>query len=100
MTKPDQSLEWAIQYLTSCNDKMDIHTKEIVETSYSRVYEIKMGEQIVYLKQTPALLFHEPKMLAFLEEQGVSHAPKLLAEEPDLLSFLMTSCGEISLRNL
>lgn len=96
----NQALKWAIQYLASHNDKMSIHHKHVVETSYSIVYKIKTGTQIVYLKKTPEALFSEPKMLAFLKEQGASNVPELLAENPVLHCFLMTSCGDKSLRHL
>lgn len=98
MHQSEQALNWAMQYLAAYNDITNIHHEPIVNTSYSIVHKLKLNTQIIYLKQTPELLFSEPKILAFLKEQGVENSPVLIAENPRLLCFLMLSCGDQSLR--
>lgn len=100
MEQSDQALEWAIEYLTAHTDEVRIYHEPIVQTSYSVVNKIKISVQTIYLKQTPELLFSEPRILTFLKQQDVNCIPKLVAENPDLLCFLMTSCGDKSLRHI
>lgn len=94
------ALQWAIQYLASYK-KIEIVNHEIVaETAYSVVYKIETTQNIIYLKQTPEALFLEPKTLAFLHQQGCKNVPELIAENNELHCFLMSSCGDVSLRHL
>lgn len=100
MNQRDQALQWAAQYLTAYTKSSILNHQEVVQTSYSIVHRIETTEGVVYLKQVPENLFVEPKMLAFLHEQGCKNIPELLAENSDLHCFLMTSCGDDSLRRL
>ncbi len=98
MNPLSQALEWAISYLNS--QKIPIlNQKRIVETSYSDVYQIETILETFYLKQVPESLSLEPRMLAFLHDQGFQNIPKLVAQHNTLHCFLMTSAGEISLRH-
>lgn len=99
MEQADQALQWASEYLVSYFGNMDIHYGRIVETAYSIVHRIHTGMQVFYLKQTPELLFLEPKILSYLKNNGITSIPELLAENPSLNCFLMSSCGDISLRH-
>jgi len=72
----------------------------MIQTSYSDVYQIETARGIFYLKQVPEILFLEPKMLVFLNDQGFQNIPKLITQNDMLHCFLMTSCGNISLRHL
>lgn len=100
MNQSNQTLQWAAQYLTAYKKSSILNHQEIVQTSYSIVHRIETTEVVVYLKQVPENLFVEPKTLAFLHEQGCKNIPELLAENSDLHCFLMTSCGDDSLRCL
>ncbi|KTC83778.1 phosphotransferase family protein [Legionella brunensis] len=95
-----QSLEWAINYLTT-NGISILNQKRIIQTSYSEVHKIETSSgNIFYLKQVPEALFLEPLMLAFLHEQGCHNTPKLVNKNNNLNCFIMTSCGDFSLRSL
>ncbi|AHE66781.1 aminoglycoside phosphotransferase family protein [Legionella oakridgensis] len=100
MNPCEQALQWALQYLVSHKKSNVQHYQKIVQTSYSIVYRIKTTTDIVYLKQTPEALFIEAKTLTFLHAQGCKNIPELLAENGALHCFLMTACGDHSLRQL
>lgn len=95
----DQALEWAMN--TFMNQQIPIlNQKKIIQTSYSEVIQIETTQGTFYLKQVPEALFLEPSMLAFLHDQGCQQCPELVAKNSRLHCFLMTSCGNISLRHL
>ena len=93
------ALEWVVNYLTT-NGIPILNQKRMIQTSYSDVYQIETARGIFYLKQVPEILFLEPKMLVFLNDQGFQNIPKLITQNDMLHCFLMTSCGNISLRHL
>ena len=95
----DQSLEWAVEYLTTNNIAV-LKQKRVVHTPYSKVHKIETRQGIFYLKQTPEALFLEAKMLVFLNSHSCNNIPNLITENSKLYCFLMTSCGDISLRHL
>ncbi len=95
----NQSLEWAINYLTA-NEISILNKKIIAQTSYSHVYQIETSEGIFYLKQVPKMFCIEPKMLTFLQGQGCQNIPIVIAQNNELHCFLMIFCGDISLRHL
>jgi thiamine kinase-like enzyme len=94
-----ECLEWAISYL-STNQIASLKQKKLIHTSYSEVHQIETTHGIFYLKQVPEALFLEPRMLSFLQEQGCDPIPQFIAKNNTLHCFLMTSCGDISLRHL
>jgi len=96
----EQALQWALEYLVT-NNKLEIVTHEkIVETSYSAVHKINTTQGSVYLKQTPKALFLESKTLTYLNRKNCKNIPEKIAENKVLHCFLMTSCGDESLRHL
>ena len=98
--KIKQALDWANKYLASYKKPTVFKHEKIIHTSYSIVYKIQTADEVFYLKQMPEALFSEPKALGFLKKQGAQNIPNVLAESDDLYCFLMTSCGDISLRHL
>jgi thiamine kinase-like enzyme len=100
MNQCEKALQWATQYLTSEKKLTLVNLQKIIETSYSIVHEIKTTQGVVYLKKTPKALFQESKTLAFLSKQGCTNIPEFIAENSELHCFLMTSCGDESLRHL
>lgn len=100
MSQQEQAIQWALQYLASYKKSSISNYKKVVHTSYSVVYKIKTAKEVFYLKQTPEALFSEPKVLDFLNKQGCKNIPNVLAENTALCCFLMTSCGDASLRYL
>ena len=100
MNKDKQALQWAFQYLASYQAASILRHQRVVKTSYSVVYKIETTEKKFYLKQIPEAFLIEPMVLTFLNKQGCNNIPHVLAENNDLLCFLMTSCGNVSLRKL
>lgn len=95
-----QALEWAVNYLSINNDPI-LNQKKIIQTPYSEVYKIATTPgKTFYLKQVPEALFLEPMMLDYLHEQDCQNIPKLVTKNNTLHCFLMTSCGDLSLRSL
>lgn len=99
MNKHKQALNWALQYLVSKKVSV-LNYQKVIHTSYSVVYKIKSTRDVLYLKQTPTTLFSEPKVLDFLHKQGSKNIPIVIAKNSSLCCFLMTSCGDTSLRHL
>lgn len=100
MIQHEQALQWALQYLISSRKSTVLNYQKVIHTSYSVVYKIKTAGGVFYLKQTPKPLFSESKVLNLLSEQGCENIPNILIENDVLCCFLMTSCGEVSLRHL
>ncbi|MGE3920880.1 MAG: aminoglycoside phosphotransferase family protein, partial [Gammaproteobacteria bacterium] len=99
MIQHEQALEWAKQYLISFKNADVLKHEKVVKASYSIVYKIETNQGCFYLKLVPEALFTETKLLSFMHQQGCANIPTILANNPDYLCFLMTSCGEISLRH-
>ena len=100
MNQWKETLKWAKQYLVSEQNTTILSVQKIVNTSYSMVHRIVTTMSTVYLKQTPKMLFLEPKTLAFLHQMGCKSIPTLIAENDAFYCFLMTGCGDESLRYL
>lgn len=96
----EKALQWAKHDLSS-NRKIDILNHQVVvETSYSIVYKIETSQGAVYLKQVPAPLFLELRVLRFLHDSNCKNIPEVLSDNPGLNCFITRSCGETSLRHL
>lgn len=93
-------LLWAEEYLTSNRKLKSINSKKILQTSYSTVYKIQTEQDDFYLKSTPKDLFLEPDVIDFLNIRQCMNVPKLVAKNELLNCFLMTSCGNETLRQL
>lgn len=73
----------------------------VVETPWSMVFKIKTNRQCVYLKKTPPALFIEASIFNFIEQACLgANIPKVLFENVALDCFIMSDCGEQSLRTL
>lgn len=92
------SLQWAEAQLAKQLSASIIQAHEIELKSYSIVLKIETNCGVFYLKQTPQDLFLEPDTIAYLAQSGCNHIPQLIAKNETLLCFLMSSCGEITLR--
>lgn len=71
----------------------------VVSTPWSTVMSIKVEGQVYYLKQTPPGLFSEANILRYIDTH-ISRAPvpHVLGINNALSCFLMTACGDVSLR--
>ena len=92
-------LRWAKDTLS---DKLDINqltVTTVVETPWSMVLKLQLPEQVVFLKQTPPDLFVETEVMRFIKNHmPLATVPSIFAMNPDLCAFLMTACGQYSLR--
>ncbi|HAT8183517.1 TPA: phosphotransferase [Legionella pneumophila] len=95
------ALKWALEYLRLSVEFKIVDQQKIIDTSYSTVHKIITSKSnIYYLKQTPEMLYLEPKTITYLHEQQCHHIPRIIAENKHLNCFLMLSCGDETLRNL
>src|SRR5579863_7025516 len=100
MDESNRILSWAEEYLKKYRNLEIKNTEKILQTSYSIVYKIETELGTFYLKKTPQGLFNEPDVINFLNARNCRHVPKLVAKNDLLNCFLMTSCGDESLRHL
>lgn len=100
MTESNRILVWAEEYFAAQSNSKIINTQKILQTSYSTVYKIQTNQGDFYLKQTPKDLFLEPDVISFLNMRQCMNVPKFVAKNDLLNCFLMTSCGNESLRHM
>lgn len=100
MTESNRILLWAEEYLATQNHLKTINTQKIIQTSYSAVYKIQTETRDFYLKKIPKDLFSEPDVISYLNMRHCMNVPKFVAKNALLNCFLMTSCGDESLRHL
>lgn len=92
-------LNWAKDTLKITDEKAFAASKTIVQTPWSSVFEINTGDEIVYLKQTPIDLFLEADIIKLLCASGVKTIPQIIADNKNEHCFLMTKCGDVTLRD-
>lgn len=93
--KGNDLIQWAKTVLADDELKYDC----VVETPWSVVFKIKTNRQCLYLKKTPTALFIEASIFNFIEQACPdTNIPKVLFENKDLDCFIMSHCGEQSLR--
>lgn len=99
MKQYQQSLDWAERYLADMlGAKVQSHQR-LSDTPYSVVYKLDTHKAIFYLKLVPEELFIEAKILDFLNRSGCKHIPKLMTSNEQLQCFIMSSCGDDTLRH-
>lgn len=93
-------ISWARSSIGIDDDKIFNQSKTLVKTPWSTVLEINTGKDPVYLKQTPKNLFLEAAIIKFMRNNcNATAIPNIIAENKELHCFLMTRCGDISLRH-
>lgn len=98
--KVPKIISWAKSTLEIIDEKSFSSSKYIVKTPWSNVLEINNGNEIVYLKQTPKDLFLEVKVIELLcNKCDIKTIPRVIAKNEQEHCFLMTKCGDISLRD-
>lgn len=100
MTEINAILLWAEEYLRTQVKLKIRQVQKILQTSYSIVYKIQTSKEDFFLKKIPVDLFLEPDVIHFLNIHHCMNIPRFVAKNESLTCFLMTSCGDISLRNL
>lgn len=93
--KVNDLIQWAKVVLVDDALKYE----SVAETPWSMVFKIKTNRQCVYLKKTPTALFIETSIFNFIEQACPgANIPKVLFENKDLGCFILSDCGEQSLR--
>lgn len=93
-------IAWAKDTLEITDDKAFAASKTIVKTPWSNVLEINTGAELVYLKQTPRDLFLEAEIIKLLcEKCDIKIILSIIADNKQEHCFLMTKCGDVSLRD-
>lgn len=89
-------LLWAQSVLQS---DAELAVDPIVETPWSMVLRIRTAKGNFYLKQTAPDLFIESDVIQMCRNTcGITTIPEVVAARRDLRAFLMTECGDCSLR--
>ena len=70
-----------------------------MQTPWSSVIRINTGDELFYLKTTPALIALESKIIQLLHDQFRAPVPTVIAHNPELHCFLMKDAGT-SLRSI
>lgn len=94
--KNSRLIDWAKGVLLGAGYPAPDESDLLVETPHSMVFRIQAGNDVFYLKQTPAPLFVEAFVLQSLANTDA--VPRVLAADEVLSCFLMHQCGEESLR--
>ncbi|WP_100550650.1 aminoglycoside phosphotransferase family protein [Caedibacter taeniospiralis] len=93
--KLTDALEWAMATL----QQTKINTETVVQTPWSSVVRINTGNELFYLKTTPALIALEADILKILHDQFHAQVPTVIAHNAELHCFLMEDAGT-SLRSI
>lgn len=94
-----QLLKWSFQTLGIQQQSNNIFSDIIVQTPWSVVIQLSIGNDCYYLKQTPPDLFIEPDVVnAIQQNMPYSPTPTIISRNKDLTCFIMYSCGDHSLR--
>ncbi len=97
MTGDAAIIGWARQVLNA----PDAAFETIVETPWSRVLKISAGGKNYYLKQPARGLFIEAEIISTCRTLcGITAIPELIAQDDALHCFLMSDCGDKSLRTI
>lgn len=93
-------IEWGSSCLISQGYKVDA-SEIVVETPWSTVIRFSTSKGCFYLKQTPANLFIESKIIEAIQKNiPDSPTPIIIFKNAELNCFLMKNCGDESLRTL
>ena len=93
--KLTNALEWAMMAL----QQTKLNTETVVQTPWSSVVRINAGNELFYLKTTPALIALESKIIQLLHDQFRAPVPTVIAHNSELHCFLMKDAGT-SLRSI
>jgi hypothetical protein len=73
--KLTNALEWAMTAL----QQTEINTEIVVQTPWSSVVRISTGDELFYLKTTPALIALESEIIKILHDQFRAPVPTLIS---------------------
>lgn len=87
-------LKWARDCLVSEGWVLQNEPKMVVETPWSTVICFSSSKGLIYLKQTPASLSLEPKILQLLVDRFHAPVPVVIRSNEDHHCFLMQDAGQ------
>ena len=93
--KLNDALEWAMTAL----QQTKLHAEIVVQTPWSSVVRTNTGDELFYLKTTPALIALEADIIKILHDQFRAPVPTIIAHNAELHCFLMKDAGT-SLRSI
>lgn len=89
-----KSVGWATQYLISVDNALLKAPEMVVETPWSTVIRFSTSQGYFYLKQTPASIAIESKIILFLANNVHLKVPEIIAVNDALHCFIMKDSGE------
>lgn len=95
----NETLTDALAWVMTVLQKTKINTEIVVQTPWSSVVKINTGNELFYLKTTPALIALEAKIIQILHDQFRAPVPTVIAHNAELHCFLMKDAGT-SLRSI
>ncbi|MBI2791275.1 MAG: aminoglycoside phosphotransferase family protein [Gammaproteobacteria bacterium] len=99
MDNKTQIIELGLDYLISKDHKIESPPEIVIETPWSTVIRFSTSKGCFYLKQTPPDLIIEPEIIKVIQKNIPDSAtPAILFQNHELYCFLMSSCGDHSLR--
>ena len=92
-------ITWAKQALHAYGYNTNVDVELVLETPWSCVIKLFNQKDCFYLKQCPVDLLIESKVIQILHQScNVTNIPSIIATNIALRCFLMTSCGDQTLR--
>ena len=93
-------LQWANDFLVSREYIVTSSPDIVVQSPWSMVIRIPTSKEDIYLKQTPPLLFLEPKIIQMLHNKTQASVPFVIGTNDELCCFLMRDAGQTLRRYL
>lgn len=91
--------KWLSNILDTQESPVEFKSNIVVQTPWSLVIKVDLGQDCYYLKQTPPDLFIEPEIINVIQKyMPDSPTPIILFKNNELNSYVMKSCGDHSLR--
>jgi len=92
-------INWAKQALHAYGYNTKVDVELVLEAPWSCVIKLFNKKDCFYLKQCPVDLLIEAKVIQILRQScNVTNIPSIIATNPALHCFLMTACGDQTLR--
>ena len=89
-------IKWAESAL---NSKVS-DAQKLKKTNYSNVIKLTVDKNEYFLKQTPKTLFIEAESLSLIRRNlEIMNVPEVIAQNEELNCFLLSSCGDETLRD-
>lgn len=101
MSEKESIIEWGAGYLNAKGYVLIDSPVIVIETPWSLVIRYHSTKGIFYLKKTPPELFIEPAVIKAIQNNlSDSATPTILEQDASKYCYIMSSCGDASLRTL